>query len=36
LFAPNVTLEVPVVVGVPEINPVAELIVKPGGMPAAL
>src|SRR5579863_8631438 len=35
-FAVTVTLEVPAVVGVPEISPVVELIDSPAGRPAAL
>ena len=35
-FAVTVTLEVPAVVGVPEISPVAELIDSPAGRPAAV
>ena len=35
-FAVTVTLEVPAVVGVPEIRPVEELIDKPPGRPVAL
>ena len=34
--APNVTVEVLAVVGVPEIKPVAVLIVRPAGSPVAL
>jgi hypothetical protein len=36
LVALIVTLYVPAVVGVPEINPVLVLTVKPGGSPVAL
>ena len=36
LVALRVTLEVPAVVGVPEIKPVAVLIDKPAGSPVAL
>jgi hypothetical protein len=35
-FAVTVTLEVPAVVGVPEISPVEELMDRPAGRPAAL
>ena len=35
-LAVTVTLEVPAVVGVPEIRPVAELIDSPAGRPVAL
>src|ERR1700730_4609310 len=35
-FAVTVTLEVPAVVGVPEISPVEELTDSPAGRPAAL
>jgi hypothetical protein len=35
LVALMVTVYVPAVVGVPEINPVAVLTVKPGGKPLA-
>ena len=34
--AVTVTLDVPAVVGVPEIRPVAELIDRPAGSPVAL
>ena len=36
LVAPTVTADVAAVVGVPEINPVAVLIVSPAGNPVAL
>ena len=36
LMAPTVTADVAAVVGVPEINPVAVLIVSPAGNPVAL
>jgi len=36
LVAPNVTVEVPAPVGVPEIDPVAVLTDKPAGKPVAL
>ena len=35
-FAVTVTLEVPAVVGVPEIRPVEELMDSPAGSPVAL
>jgi len=36
LLALKLTVELPAVVGVPEINPVTVLIVKPPGSPVAL
>ena len=36
LLALSVTADVPAAVGVPEIKPVAVLIVKPAGKPVAL
>jgi hypothetical protein len=36
LLAPTVTADVAAAVGVPEINPVAVLIVSPAGSPVAL
>ena len=36
LMAPTVTADVAAVVGVPEINPVAVLTVRPAGNPVAL